>query len=232
MLPFYHIRAGQAFLALPNTEITYYADEEDPWEYVWVGFAGTDAQTILQCTDFSPECPVIEPPDGEAFRKAILRIWAARGADFNHAVRMTGELYSALSILMHSQPPHRAEDVASQYVQKAATYIAHHYAYPISIPDIASYVGVDRSHLYTVFKQVIGVSPKDYLTDYRIRKACSLLREPALSITAVANSVGFENNLYFSKVFRKRMGLTPSDYRKQAGPAKPPSDIMDEFDKL
>ena len=228
----YHIRAGQAFLALPDTEITYYADEEDPWEYVWVGFAGTDAQTILQCTDFSPDSPVIEPPDGEAFRKAILRIWAARGADFNHAVRMTGELYSALSILMHSQPPHRAEDVASQYVQKAATYIAHHYAYPISIPDIASYVGVDRSHLYTVFKQVIGVSPKDYLTDYRIRKACALLREPALSITAVANSVGFENNLYISKVFRKRMGLTPSDYRKQAGPAKPPSDIMDEFDKL
>ena len=44
--------------------------------------------------------------------------------------------------------------------------------------------------------------------------------------------MGFENNLYFSKVFRKRMGLTPSDYRKQAGPAKPPSDIMDEFDKL
>lgn len=228
----YRIGAGEAFLALPDTEITYYADADDPWEYAWVGFAGTDAQPILQCTAFSEGSPVIRPEDGEAFHKALLRIYAARGADFNHAVRMTGELYSALSLLMHSQPARRDESIAAQYVQKAATYIAHHYAYPISIPDIASYVGIDRSHLYTVFKQVTGVSPKDYLTDFRIRRACALLREPALSITAVANSVGFENNLYFSKVFRKRMNLSPSDYRRQAGPAKPASDALDEFDAL
>ena len=115
---------------------------------------------------------------------------------------------------MRDDPSRRAEDVATQYVQKAATYIAHHYAYPITVLDVASYVGIDRSHLYTVFKQVLGVSPKDYLTDFRIRKACTLLREPELSITAAANSVGFENNLYFSKVFRKRMGVTPSQYRR------------------
>lgn len=229
----YHLGAGDAFLVLPDTEITYYADADDPWEYVWVGFAGTDAQPILQCTAFSPDIPVIRPENGEAFHQAILNIYAAHGSDFIHVVRMTGELYTALSLLMHSQSPHRSEDIASQYVQKAATYIAHHYAYPISVMDIAAYVGVDRSHLYTVFKQVIGISPKDYLTDFRIRKACALLREPALSVTAVANSVGFENNLYFSKVFRKRMGLTPSDYRRQAGPAKPLTDeFLDDFDKL
>lgn len=210
----YEIHAGEAFLIVPDTEITYHADEIDPWEYVWVGFAGADAQPILQCTPLSEKEPVLHLADGETFRKAIERIYEARGADFNHAVRMTGELYTALSLLMRDDPSHRAEDVATQYVQKAATYIAHHYAYPITVLDVASYVGIDRSHLYTVFKQVLGVSPKDYLTDFRIRKACTLLREPELSITAAANSVGFENNLYFSKVFRKRMGVTPSQYRQ------------------
>ena len=227
----YHLHAGDAFLALPNTEITYYADENDPWEYVWVGFAGTDAQPILQCTSFSAENPVIRPENGEAFRKAVTRIYAAHGSDFNHAVRMTGELYCALSLLMHHELAHH-EDIASQYVQKAATYIAHNYAYPISIMDIAAYVGIDRSHLYTVFKQVLGISPKDYLTDFRIRKACALLREPVLSVTAVANSVGFENNLYFSKVFRKRMNMTPTEYRRMSGPSKPEEDeFLKAFDE-
>ena len=49
--------------------------------------------------------------------------------------------------------------------------------------------------------------------------ACALLLEPALSVSAVANSVGFENNLYFSKVFRKRTGLSPSEYRARKGAA-------------
>ena len=85
--------------------------------------------------------------------------------------------------------------------------------------DVAAFVGIDRSHLYTVFKQTLGVSPKEYLTEYRLRRACALLLEPALSVTAVANSVGFENNLYFSKVFRKRTGLSPSEYRARKGAA-------------
>ena len=212
----YPISAGDAFLILPDTAITYYADETDPWEYVWVGFAGTDAQPILQCTDFTPEAPVQRPKDGGAFCRAILRIYQARGASFGHAVRMTGELYSALSLLMKKEQPRKAEDAASGYVLKAVPYIAHHYALPISITDIASYVGIDRSHLYSVFKHVLGTSPKDYLTGFRIAKACALLGEPALSVAAVANSVGLENNLYFSKVFRKRMGITPSEYRRSA----------------
>ena len=210
----YHLSAGDAFLALPNTEITYYADEKDPWEYVWVGFAGMDAQPILQCTSFTVETPVIRPENGEGFFNAVMRIYEAHGSDFNHAVRMTGELYCALSLLMHQKLVHH-EDIASQYVQKAATYIAHNYAFHISVADIAAYVSIDRSHLYTVFKQVLGVSPKEYLTDFRIRKACTLLLEAELTIAAVANSVGFENSLYFSKVFRKCMNITPSEYRQQ-----------------
>lgn len=95
----YEIHAGEAFLIVPDTEITYHADEIDPWEYVWVGFAGADAQPILQCTPLSEKEPVLRLADGETFRKAIERIYEARGADFNHAVRMTGELYTALSLL-------------------------------------------------------------------------------------------------------------------------------------
>ena len=54
------LQAGDSFLVYPNTEVLYFADESDPWEYAWVGFTGSDASMILKATDFSTERPVIE----------------------------------------------------------------------------------------------------------------------------------------------------------------------------
>jgi AraC-like DNA-binding protein len=84
------------------------------------------------------------------------------------------------------------------------------------VEDIADYVGLSRSHLFRSFEKVMDKSPKAYLTDFRIRQACNLLLGSDLSITAIANSVGFENNLYFSKAFHKVKGMSPKNYRAQA----------------
>lgn len=70
------------------------------------------------------------------------------------------------------------------------------------------------SHLFRSFQNYMNRSPKEYLTEYRIKQACRLLRETDLSVSAIAYSVGFENNLYFSKAFRKQKGESPSEYRK------------------
>ena len=56
-------------------------------------------------------------------------------------------------------------------------------------------------------------SPKEYLTDFRMKQACYLLEHSNLSITAIANSVGFDNGLYFSKTFHKKKGASPKAYR-------------------
>lgn len=60
-----------------------------------------------------------------------------------------------------------------------------------------------------------GQSPKAYLSELRIRQACTLMKKSDISITAIAASVGFENSLYFSKVFKKIKGITPTEYRNK-----------------
>ena len=93
----YELNAGDTFLVYPNTEVTYYAAEEDSWEYAWVGFTGSDASMILKATDFTPEVPFIRnTPLGDAIRRQILHIYDARGNEFEHAVEMTGRLYTCL----------------------------------------------------------------------------------------------------------------------------------------
>ena len=77
-------------------------------------------------------------------------------------------------------------------------------------------IGKDNCGACKSFEKVIEKSPKEYLTGFRIRQACNLLEHSDLSITAIANSVGFENNLYFSKAFHKAKGMSPKNYRLAA----------------
>lgn len=211
----YELHAGDSFLVYPNTEVTYYADESAPWEYAWVGFTGSDASIILKATDFSPECPVItDTPTGEAIHRQLLHIYDARGNEFEHAVEMTGRLYTTLALFMHASSKSDVQNSTNSYVQKGIEFITSNYSYPITVEDIADYVGVSRSHLFRSFESVLKVSPKEYLTDFRMKQACYLLEHSNLSITAIANSVGFDNSLYFSKTFHKRKGMSPKDFRK------------------
>lgn len=210
----FHLHEGDCFLVYPNTEVTYYADEHTPWEYAWVGFTGSDAASILQATDFSKSSPVIKnTPNGAALKNQILKIYDARGNEFEHAVEMTGRLYTALAILMHTAQKTADTNTAQSYVQKSVEYITANYSYPITVEDIASYVGLSRSHLFRSFQTVLGISPKEYLTDFRIKQSCLLLERSDLSITAIANSIGFDNSLYFSKAFHKEKGMSPKEYR-------------------
>ena len=91
-------------------------------------------------------------------------------------------------------------------------YIQFNYFHDVSIDDIAKAVGVSRSHLYRVFMANVGQSPIDYLTNYRISEACYLLKNSQLSIAEIAVSVGFFDQFYFSRVFKKAKGVPPSRY--------------------
>lgn len=212
----HHLHAGDSFLVYPNTEVTYYADEKNPWEYAWVGFTGSDAAMILQATDFSKASPVInKTPDGSLIQKRILEIYDNRGNEYINAVEMTGGLYTLLAIYMQNATKKTDANTAQSYVQKAIEFITSNYSYPITVEDIASYVGLSRSHLFRSFETVLGESPKEYLTKFRMKQACYLLENTNLSITTIANSLGFDNSLYFSKIFHKELGISPKAWRKK-----------------
>jgi len=210
----YTLVAGDTFLVYPNTEVIYYADENEPWEYAWVGFTGSDALLILQATDFSMNSPIIHQTAlGDRIHRQMLHIYDARGNEFEHAVEMTGRLYTMLAMFMHGASKRSEQNTSATYVQKGIEYISANYSYNITVEDIADYVGLSRSHLFRSFETILGQSPKEYLTDFRMRQACYLLEHSSLSITAIANSIGFDNSLYFSKTFHKFKGMAPKEYR-------------------
>lgn len=212
----YTISSKEAFIIYPNTEISYVADKNDPWEYTWVGFNGSDASIILKATDFSKENPVIKKLSfGKEIQNTIMSIYSNRGNEFENAVEMTGQLYTLLAFFMKSAQKESRQNSANIYVQKSIEFITSNYSYPITIEDIASYVGISRSHLFRSFDATLNMSPKEFLTEFRIKQACYLLENSNLSITVIANSIGFDNSLYFSRAFKKSKNLSPKEYRQK-----------------
>ena len=212
----YSLKTGDSFLIYPNREVIYYADEQDPWEYAWIGFTGNDAPSILQATQFSPSSPVTynNIHHGE-INQRMNQIFNARGSDYVNAVEMAGYLYMLLAIFMREAKKKNRMSRTESYVIKGIEFISSNYGLPITVNDIAAYVGLSRSHLFRAFQSVLEKSPKEYLTEYRIKQACYMLANSTMSIGAIAESVGFDNSLYFSKAFHKQIGMSPSEYAKE-----------------
>ncbi len=210
----FRLSAGDMFLIRPRTEIEYFADEETPWEYYWVNFTGADAEVILKRTDFTAESPVIKDC-GEDILRAMTDIFENGGNERYKAIGLTGRLYVLLSLLVKYSGKKGGSDRSGKCFKAARDFISGNYPLPISVEDIAEAAGVSRATLFRIFKSELDVSPAGYLISYRISQAKRLLSETDLSVTAVARSVGYEDNLYFSRAFKKLTGRTPTDYRTE-----------------
>ena len=85
----------------------------------------------------------------------------------------------------------------------------------LKIDDIADAIGMSRSVLYNKIKQAVGMTPIDFVRHIRIMRACELLQQTNDPLTSIAFEVGFSDPKYFSKVFKKELGIVPSEYRER-----------------
>jgi signal transduction histidine kinase/DNA-binding LacI/PurR family transcriptional regulator/AraC-like DNA-binding protein len=109
----------------------------------------------------------------------------------------------------------KLSDEAQRLVRKAMAYLHEHSSAPISRQSLARHVGMDEDYLTYCFRQELGMTPIAYLTRYRITQAKRLLTTTQKSITSIALEVGFSDSGYFSRVFRREVGMAPDLFRRQ-----------------
>jgi len=212
----YELSAGDTFLIYPDTTIYYYADGEAPWEYLWVGFSGMDAKGYMERTDFTPEDPVFQGRDSEALREKMEAVYTCYGTQPWEQLEMTARLYSLLSYLMQAAQQQKKSGAETQdCALLAAEYIINHYEEPLTVEGLAAYASVSHSSLYRRFIKRFQISPKRFLVQYRIERACAMLTDTACSIQEISNSVGFEDPFYFSRAFKDVKGVSPRQYAAQ-----------------
>jgi transcriptional regulator GlxA family with amidase domain len=105
----------------------------------------------------------------------------------------------------------------SALVKRTIAYLQQHYVRPLSRQEVARAIGVTEGYLSRIFRQEMALSPWDYLARYRVRRAKELLRSSNAAVSDVALQVGFDDSAYFTRVFHKHTGCSPSKYRARGG---------------
>ncbi len=109
----------------------------------------------------------------------------------------------------------KAKPRKNTYIHRALIYISTHYQKPLTVLEIADHVGLSPSRLYALFHRHLGISPIAYLNQMRLSKACLLLENTDCSISQIAEACGISDTFYFSKLFKKKHGIPPKEYRKK-----------------
>lgn len=208
----YHLKEGNGFLITPGVTTLYVADMEEPWEYCWIGFDGTDIKTVLQNCGLNSNNLIFTDQSNGLLRKNLLSLihnfTKGKGNEYTYM----GQLYLCFSH-MYTSTNCQAKPIYEDHIIKALDYIHHNYTYDIKISDVARYISIDRTYLYKLFMTYKNLSPQQYLIRHRLNIAGELLMDTNLNVTEIAFSCGFKDASSFNKHFKKHFNITPLQYR-------------------
>lgn len=205
------------YVIVPGELEVIEADPVAPYESYWIIFQGSSAKDILKACGIPPHNGVFEFKHNEKcadiLRETLFELSVTN--EFEESCLMLSAFYRILAV--HMSEVSELLTSSSLTAQKIKSYIDSNYHMSIEIGMLAKKNGYTRNYLYKLFKNEYGVSPQEYLLTLRIEKAKMLLRDDAedISVGEVAAAVGFNDQLYFSRSFKKHVGLAPSEYKRQ-----------------
>jgi len=209
------VKKGEIFVIRPNVPVSYTSSSEDTWSFAWVGFRGTDCKYYMKEAGIG-EDTVVKKANAKVFLAAVKNCidYYGNAADTPSQAKFTSFLMEAFDSLSARKGSAVRLEPSSQ-VERALEFIEYNYMRGISAGDVALQLSIDRTHFFRIFKAKTGVSPEQYITKYRVEKALDLLKEDRHTVTEIASLVGVSDVYYFSKLFKKNMGKSPTEYKKQ-----------------
>ncbi len=214
----YHIKTGEGFLIFPNQITTYVADVSTPWEYVWIEFDGLRAKEIINISGYSMDQPVFHSSKKELKMKMEEELKYIVTHSSETTYHLIGHLYIFFDYFLRSAVssiPKSSSKLQDYYINGAISYIEQNFQNDIAVTDIANFCGINRSYFGKIFKQSIGQTPQEFLMNYRMIKSTELLKYTQMSIGEISKAVGYENQLHFSRAFKKIFQLSPRDWRNE-----------------
>ena len=211
------VTAGHMVLYRPKEPQKYEYYGEDQTEVYWVHFTGGNVKNVLRSYGLTDDKRVFYCGSGldyqNLFRTMINELQMCK---VNYAEMLEMYLRQIFIMLqryfLNSLKTDNAHVV--EEINKATLYFNEHYSEDISIDEYAQNNHVSVSWFIRNFKQCTGSTPMQYILSKRIYNAEILLHDSTYNVTEIAEIVGYDNPLYFSRIFKKLKGISPSEYRK------------------
>jgi len=208
----FHYTEGDIFCIYPGEVIKYYTNGTRT-NMCFINFVGTEAGKIYDTIGITHQAPVIHVNSNSLVNAVYKCLNYGIETENPSEWRLTAFLLEILSYIENDKSLEKA-DQKKNYINRGIAYMEYNLDTPISVDSIAEAAGIEKSYFYKIFVKEMGVSPIKYLTDIRINKAKALIKS-GIHFKAVATAVGINDIYYFSKLFTKVVGMTPSEYRKK-----------------
>ena len=211
------ITAGHMVLYRPKEPQKYEYYGEDQTEVYWVHFTGGNVTNLLRSYGLTDDKKVFYCGSGIEYQNLFrAMIYELQMCKDNYAEMLEIYLRQVFILLQRYFKTSAKVDntqIAAE-IDKATVYFNEHYSEEICIDDYAKSHNMSTSWFIRNFKQYTGSTPMQYILNKRIYNAEALLQNPQYNVTEVALIVGYDNHLYFSRIFKKMKGVSPSEYRK------------------
>ena len=211
------VEKGNMVLFRPGEEQVYYYYAEDKTEVYWVHFTGWKVEQYLDSYDLPKKENVFftgVSPDYPWIYNQMIRELQLRRANYEDVNKLfIHHIFLTINRYIKEGKQTKHETISD--IERAVHYFNENYSKPITIEQYA------QEHLMSVnwfihsFKEVMHVPPMQYIVSLRIAAAKGYLESSNKNITEISNIVGYENSLYFSRLFKKYTGMTPSEYKKK-----------------
>lgn len=210
-------RAGQFVIFRPGCATRYSKTDLRDMTYYWIHFTGSAAAEILS------DCGLADETLYDAgFSQPVIDDWHKLFESFLYRDAYLQPATAAQLILLLVNLRRKAENQQRKHLNRtparigrSLAYIHKHYSKAITVQELADLEHLSASRYSALFRSCMGQSPQSFIIDMRLRMAIELLQRTDLTVKQVAHTVGYEDQLYFSRLFRSRKGVSPSHFQQQ-----------------
>ncbi len=210
------VSPGHMVLYRPGEEQHYIYYSEDKPEVYWIHFTGRDVSDILAHHEIPASGHIFHtgtsPAYQELFAQSIRELQLCQHGFEEMLSTYLTQLF--LLIQRHSKSDHTPNTGLLEEITQAQDYFFRHFHETINVDDYAASRHMSTCWFIRSFKKITGTTPLQYIQSVRIANAQNLLENTSYNLTEIASIVGYENPLYFSRIFKKQKGVSPSEYRK------------------
>jgi len=210
------LERGMTLTIPPSVAHKYYADNTNPWSILWIHFKGESlAQFPIFETEISP-IVLATPEENEMIQRYFMRLFeiAENGYTLGNMICLSQLSITMLSEIYFFERESKLGKV-DRHLTKAVNYMYENLNKELTLEDVAVYVEVSKSYVNLIFKEHIKRAPLEFFTHLKIQQACKYLRLTNMFIYEISENLGYKDQYYFSRIFKKVMGVSPKEYRKQ-----------------
>lgn len=214
--PSQKIYPGTILLLFPGIWHRFRPDEKSGWEEYWVGFNGAYANYLLEQKCFSAKNPIIQLGFNQEFLNIFSNLINTIESENNlvhnlasfHLIHLLGITYASV-LNKNSKLSHK-----ERIIQKMQHEIHEQWNKNIDFKELSDKFGISYSSFRKSFKELFNTPPSQYLLMLKLRNAAKTIEESNFPLSKIAFDCGFNSEFYFSKIFKQKMGLNPSEIRK------------------